>query len=152
MELHRLSSGVERPEPREFDLVAFARRVLRDYRDAAIVTDAAEVTFCTDSRRLATVLFAVLDNAALHGRAPIRVAVAPGEIVVSDSGGGFSPRLLTEATRPFTTGSRVSGQGVGLGLAIASVQMSILGGTLTVENDSGARVTLTLRGQRPLPD
>lgn len=103
----------------------------------------------TDSRRLAAVLFAVLDNALVHGAPPVEVSVTVDAISIKDGGSGFAPQLLSEATRPFSTGSRVAGRGVGLGLAIAAAQMRLLSGALLLDNcpPSGACVTVSLDAQ-----
>jgi signal transduction histidine kinase len=151
VELSRLNDGVEVAEFRTIELVTFLRALLGDYPSVAITSAPAAVQVRTDSRRLAAVLFAVLDNALVHGAPPVEVAVTAHAISISDGGSGFAPQLLREATRPFSTGSRVAGRGVGLGLAIAAAQMRLLSGALVLDNAerSGACVTVRLTPQVP---
>jgi signal transduction histidine kinase len=145
LELSRLTSGREIAEFGDVELVAFVAAVLRDYASVVIAQAPVEAPVRTDSRRLAAVLFAVLDNAIVHGAGPVEVRITPASIVVVDHGGGFSDQLLSEATKPFSTGSRVAGRGVGLGLACAAAQTALFSGVLLLDNEpgAGARVTVT---------
>ena len=149
VELSRLNDGVEVAELRTIELMTFLRTLLRDYPSVAITSAPVEAEVLTDSRRLAAVLFAVLDNALVHGAPPVEVSVTVDAISIKDGGSGFAPQLLSEATRPFSTGSRVAGRGVGLGLAIAAAQMRLLSGALLLDNcpPSGACVTVSLDAQ-----
>lgn len=153
LELSRLENGVEVAEQNRIDLIALVRAVLGDYPTVETVEGVAPLWIQTDSRRLATVLFAVLDNAIVHGAPPVRVLIGPRAIVITDHGPGLSASLLTEATRPFRTGSRVNARGAGLGLAIAAAQMRLLSGRLELDNDpnAGARVTVHLDTHSPAP-
>jgi signal transduction histidine kinase len=146
LELSRLTSGRESAEIGDVDLVAFVAAVLRDYPSVVIAESLAQAPVRTDSRRLAAVLFAVLDNAIVHGADPVEVRINADSIVVVDHGCGFSQQLLSEATKPFSTGSRVAGRGVGLGLACAAAQTALLSGSLRLDNEpsAGARVTVAL--------
>ncbi|NVY95969.1 HAMP domain-containing histidine kinase [Lactobacillus sp. DCY120] len=70
-------------------------------------------------------------------------------IVITDSGPGFSPAALKQAGEELYRGdlSRSGTGHFGLGLAIARLNLELLGGKLTWENTSAqgsARVTLTL--------
>jgi two-component system sensor histidine kinase MtrB len=146
VELSRLNNGGEVAELGTIELMTFLRTLLRDYPSVAITSAPVEAQVLTDSRRLAAVLFAVLDNALVHGAPPVEVAVTAEAISITDGGAGFAPQLLREATRPFSTGSRVAARGVGLGLAIAAAQMRLLSGALILDNAAaaGARVTISL--------
>jgi signal transduction histidine kinase len=146
LELSRLTSGRESAEFADVDLVAFARAVLRDYPNVVIAESLARAPVRTDSRRLAAVLFAVLDNAIVHGADPVEVRVTADSIVVVDHGCGFSEQLLTEATKPFRTGSRLAGRGIGLGLACAAAHTALFSASLLLDNEpgAGARVTVAL--------
>src|SRR5581483_8363591 len=88
------------------------------------------VPVSTDSRRLARILFALLDNAHRHGAPPVELEYGEREIAVSDGGAGFPPALLARATEPFVAG----GRGLGLGLAIAARQAALLGARLELGN------------------
>lgn len=146
LELSRLTGGVEVVDSQTVELITFVWTVLRDYPSVTVAGDDCELWLQTDSRRLAAVLFAVLDNAMLHGEAPVELQIAADAIVITDHGPGFPPRLLREAPRPFSTGSRVAGRGVGLGLAIAVAQMRLLSGALLLANAPQAGARVTIRG------
>jgi signal transduction histidine kinase len=133
VELSRLQSGAERLELTELDLAALLGSVCADYQGLRLEGPRA-LRMCTDSRRLARVLFTLLDNAYLHGAPPVTVSFDAGGISVEDSGSGFSPRVLARATQPFVTGERSRGRGVGLGIAIAARQVTLLGGELELTN------------------
>jgi signal transduction histidine kinase len=136
VELSRLQSGGERAECAPLDLATLLRAICADYPDLR-VDGPQNVPVSTDSRRLARVLFALLDNAYLHGAPPVSVTYDATEIAVSDSGPGLATELLSRAMEPFVTGERARGRGVGLGLAIASRQAALLGAELHVSNAAG---------------
>lgn len=144
VELARLTRGFETAALSDVELVAFVRTVLRDYPGVAMTSTVAELWRETDSRRLAAVLFAVLDNAMLHGTSPVELGITAVAIVITDHGPGFPERVLADGAKPFSTGSRVAGRGVGLGLAIADAQTRLLAGALCLANarKAGARVTI----------
>ena len=137
VELSRLERGAERAEFAPLDLARLLGAVRADYPQVFFDGPASAIVK-TDSRRLARVLFVLLDNAHVHGSAPVEVRYDERAIVVSDSGPGFAPRLIERATEPFVTGEHADGRGIGLGLAIAARQMALLGGTLEVSNQTGA--------------
>jgi signal transduction histidine kinase len=136
VELSRLQRGGERAESAPLDLATLLRTISADYPQLQI-HGPQQLPVSTDSRRLARVLFALLDNAYLHGAPPVSVSFDATEIVIEDSGPGFAAGLLPRATEPFTTGARAHGRGVGLGLAIAARQAALLGAALQLSN--GAR-------------
>jgi two-component system OmpR family sensor kinase len=89
---------------------------------------------------LAQVVGNLLDNALLHGQAPIKVCVdrvdaAAGDTVarleVEDSGPGMDAQLLATATRRFTRAAASrSRPGFGLGLALVAASVNRTGGEL----------------------
>ena len=111
------------------------------------------VAYC-DELRLEQVLINLVGNAldavaALPApRIAIDVAVADTsvEITVSDNGPGIPADALPRLFEPFFTTKEV-GQGLGLGLAIASSITRDCGGTLVARNEAngGAAFVLTLR-------
>jgi signal transduction histidine kinase len=149
VELSRLNDGFEVAELRTIELMTFLSALLRDYPSVVVTSAPAEAQVLTDSRRLAAVLFAVLDNALVHGASPVEVCVTADAISIKDGGSGFPPQLLSEATRPFSTGSRVAGHGVGLGLAIAAAQMRLLSGALLLDNGHPSGACVTVRFTAP---
>ena len=133
VELSRLQKGAERPELTELDLAALLRSICGDYPNLRL-EGPSTLRLLTDSRRLARVIFTLLDNAYLHGAPPVTVSFEAGGINVQDCGSGFSSRVLDRATQPFVTGERSRGRGVGLGIAIAARQAWLLGGELELSN------------------
>lgn len=102
-----------------------------------------------DRARLEQVFVNLLQNAseALADQ-PLRhihvtAARAGGQvrIVVADNGPGLPPEVMEALFLPFTT---TKPNGLGLGLVICQDIIREFGGTITVENDHGARFILTL--------
>lgn len=152
VELSRLQGGGERADCAPVDLATLVRSICADYPQLRL-DGPQNVPVSTDSRRLARVLFALLDNAYLHGAPPVSVTYDATEIAISDSGPGLAAGLLPRATEPFVTGERARGRGVGLGLAIAAHQAALLGAELRVSNaiDGGAVARLCFAAPTPLP-
>jgi signal transduction histidine kinase len=151
IELSRLERGVEHAEHAPVDLARLVGAVRADY--PTLVVDGTDTLIVqTDSRRLARILFAVLDNAFLHGAEPVRLHYDSAAIVVSDAGRGFAARVLGHATEPFVAGRRAWPSGAGLGLAIAARQAALLEAALELANapEGGARVTLQFGARTPL--
>ncbi len=152
VELSRLQGGGERADCAPVDLATLVRSICANYPQLRL-DGPQNVPVSTDSRRLARVLFALLDNAYLHGAPPVSVTYDATEIAISDSGPGLAAGLLPRATEPFVTGERARGRGVGLGLAIAAHQAALLGAELRVSNaiDGGAVARLCFATPTPLP-
>ena len=134
VELSRLSRGTERADCAPVDLARLVRAIRADYPQVDVV-GASSVLVSTDSRRLARILFTLLDNAHLHGAPPVTLSYDEEVVVVGDHGPGFAPALIASATEPFVIGEGALGRGVGLGLAIAAGQAVLLG----AERDCGWR-------------
>jgi signal transduction histidine kinase len=151
VELSRLQKGAERLELTELDLAALLRSICSDY-PKLLLEGPARLQMRTDSRRLARVLFTLLDNAYLHGAPPVTVSFDAAGISVQDCGNGFAARVLERAAQPFVTGEHAGGRGVGLGIAIAARQAWLLGGDLELGNSptGGALVRVRLPATVPL--
>jgi signal transduction histidine kinase len=147
VELSRLQSGAEHAELIELDLAALLRTICADYPELHL-DGPKQLRMTTDSRRLARVLFTLLDNAYLHGAPPVTVSFDAAEIRVADAGSGFAANVLEHAAQPFTTGERSRGRGVGLGIAIAARHATLLGADLELSNSptGGAVARLRLSG------
>lgn len=145
LEIARLDSGTATADLRWVDLGGFVTGVAHDRPGVTVSTNGA-CRIQVDPRRLERVLENVLDNAERHGAPPVEVVVLPGRIEVADHGPGFSTELLERAAERFTTGDPARGDGIGLGLAIASEQCHVLGGRLRLANrpGGGAQVTIDL--------
>lgn len=150
VELSRLDRGLERAELAPVDLARLLHAVSADYPDLSLDgPPAAHIE--TDSRRLARVLFVLLDNAQLHGAPPITLRYDEEAIVVSDEGRGFPANVLARAAEPFVTGRGTDGRGVGLSLAVARRHAALLGATLLIGNGEfgGAAVEVRFAGTGP---
>ncbi len=107
--------------------------------------------------RLTQVMLNLLLNAAdaMKGQGKIKIEARvlsdsdQIELVVSDSGPGFSPAIKARLFEPFATTKPV-GQGTGLGLAVSHTLIEGMGGTISADNGEhgGARLTIVLRKPR----
>lgn len=111
-----------------------------------------------DKRRLERILVNLVENALLHGTAPVDVdyrrAASPSagqrmiEIAVTDHGPGIPVEHLPHVFDRFYKAdpSRSSSRGSGLGLAIARENARLLGGDITAANlpHGGARFVVSL--------
>lgn len=134
LEISRLEAGVETPVSSEVDLTALANSACGDL-PVRVVGTGARVR--SDPRRIARIISNLAENACRHGGDPVLVEVEDGRVRVSDKGPGFSPEMLKHATERFTSGSSARRGGIGLGLAIAAAQATVIGATLTLENPVG---------------
>jgi two-component system C4-dicarboxylate transport sensor histidine kinase DctB len=116
--------------------------------------DATPIVAYCDELRLEQVLINLVGNAldAVAATTAPRIAIdvevadTTVEITVSDNGPGIPADALPRLFEPFFTTKEV-GQGLGLGLAIASSITRDCGGTLVARNEAngGAAFVLTLR-------
>jgi signal transduction histidine kinase len=144
VELSRLQRGSERAERSALDLGRLVAAIRADYPQLE-TAGPPSVLVNTDSRRLARILFALLDNAHLHGAPPVTLSYDQDAIVLRDGGPGFAPVMLARATEPFVTAKPSRGRGVGLGLAIAARQAALIGATLELANGPAGGAVVTLR-------
>ncbi|TFW16324.1 sensor histidine kinase [Duganella callida] len=106
-----------------------------------------------DAPRLVQLLSNLLKNAIVHGSAsaPVRVRVTQGggmfELAVSNSGPAIPAEIQSQLFQPFwRSATEQGGQGLGLGLFIASEIAVSHGGTLEVAS-SDAATTFTYRSR-----
>jgi signal transduction histidine kinase len=105
------------------------------------------------ARDLERVVRHLLDNAARHARAGVRLVARDEDaavvVMIDDDGAGIPPEARTLVLERFTrldeARTRDAG-GTGLGLAVASELVAAAGGTLVVDESplGGARLRLTL--------
>lgn len=94
-------------------------------------------------------LAALLDNALTHTRAgDVRISAAQTNgrvlLTVSDQGPGILPELVDRIFEPFFRVAS-SGEGYGLGLAIAAQAIEIMGGEITVSSTVGSGTAFTVQ-------
>jgi signal transduction histidine kinase len=144
VELSRLDRDTERPDWAPADLRGLVDAICVEYPQVELAGP-EELTVLTDPRRLARILFVLLDNAHLHGAPPVSLHYDATAIVIRDSGEGFAPSLLERATEPFVAADRARGLGLGLGLAIAARQAALLGAGLELSNNDGGGAEAVVR-------
>lgn len=153
--LARLRQGVLEVRHERVDLAAVAREAEERLRPRATeagveVRLRGDGSAEADHGRTLQVVTNLLENAIRVSPrgGGIEVAVAPGEIRVSDEGPGIPAEELPRAFEHFHLRSRVGGNtgGAGLGLAIVAELSAAMGGKATVENlpNAGARFTVHL--------
>ena len=104
-----------------------------------------------DSDRIQQVLLNLIDNAAKHGRSPVRISAGTSNglvtIAVSDSGPGIAPgereRIFEKFYRAGPQLTRLSG-GTGLGLYISRELTRRMGGRLRVDSEPGEGATFVV--------
>lgn len=110
----------------------------------------APATIATDPERLEQAIAALVDNAIKftdHGRVAVAVSLTAGQrcrIEVHDTGSGMAPDGVSRLTESFVTGDPSPSRthpGVGIGLAIASRLLALLGGRLGARSQPGSGTT-----------
>jgi PAS domain S-box-containing protein len=109
-----------------------------------------------DSDRIQQVLLNLIDNAAKHGRSPVRISAGTSNglvsIAVSDSGPGIAPgereRIFEKFYRAGPQLTRLSG-GTGLGLYISRELTRRMGGRLRLESEPGEGATFVVELASP---
>jgi two-component system, OmpR family, sensor kinase len=114
-------------------------------RTILVQSDGSMIT--ADRQRLEYALGNLLDNALTHGAGKVElIARRDGdavEIRVRDHGSGFTDSYLAHPFVRFAP-TASTGRGTGLGLAIVQAIAEAHGGVVSVGNDEGAAVTLSL--------
>jgi signal transduction histidine kinase len=114
-------------------------------RTIMVQSDDSMIT--ADRQRLEYALGNLLDNALTHGAGKVELvgqrSADAVEIRVRDHGGGFTPSYLAHPFVRFAP-TASTGRGTGLGLAIVEAIAEAHGGSVSIRNDDGAAVTLSL--------
>jgi two-component system sensor histidine kinase CiaH len=157
--LARADAGAAQLQLAEADIDALVHDVVDSFRPVAeargITVGLAEThagSAVVDAERIAELLRILVDNAIRHGGPAVHVTLAsrrlPGqvELEVADDGPGIPAAERARVFERFRRGDESrTGNGFGLGLAIAGWIASAHGGRLTLDdNRPGLRVRLTL--------
>ena len=153
----RMGGGIPVKRQRVDDLADVLKRAIREVEVShpdAILVDSLAVPagiYC-DALRLSQLLSNLVGNAVTHGdkTAPVHVNSwsQDGEIFISvlNQGAPIANQLLPFLFEPFTRSEAgLHGEGLGLGLYIASQIAKAHGGTLTVTSTLEAGTTFTTR-------
>jgi two-component system, OmpR family, osmolarity sensor histidine kinase EnvZ len=147
-----MARAEEEPLNGRVDLAALCRELAQDQADVHLHPGSAQPVWLQPANALALerALNNLLDNARLHGAAPIELAlnIETGHalLMVRDHGPGITPAARDDMLQPFTRGES-SRQTPGTGLGLAIVQRTALrhGGTLELgDAQPGLRVVLRL--------
>jgi signal transduction histidine kinase len=128
----------------------FALRARAEGREL-VVDASAGVDVLADGPRLEQALGNLVDNALRHGRGEVRLSAVERdgsiELHVEDHGAGFPPEFLPRAFERFARADEArSGEGAGLGMAIAGVIATSHGGSAHAANrdHGGADVWISI--------
>ena len=152
--LARSDEGRIPTEPRAIPLDAFAADIAAGFDQAEVIADVpAGTEVIADPDRLRQAVANLVENALLHGAAPVRITAAAGDgervISVSDSGPGFPEDLRGRETERFARGKASrSTPGSGLGLAIVDAIAVAHGGSVSIGGAPGGGAEVALH----LPD
>jgi signal transduction histidine kinase len=144
----RLSLNRESVTVRDLLMEMAERGRGRAQLEARTITVRADDSMITaDRQRLEYALGNLLDNALTHGAGNVELAGQRNgdavEIRVRDQGAGFSDSYLAHPFERFAP-TASTGRGTGLGLAIVQAITQAHGGGVSLGNDNGAAVTLSL--------
>ena len=152
LDLSRLETGTVRAHAHSIDLLDAVVETVRTTSDPSRVEVAIEADVplvLADLGLLDRVLANVVENALHHSREEIRITagrIGPNvELRVVDRGPGVRD---ADKERIFAAFQRVgdapSGDGLGLGLAVARGLMTVMGGSLVPEDTPGGGLTMVL--------
>ena len=165
--LARLDADALALRRERLDLAAFARDRVAAFGSAAdsagvdLAFEGTPAPVAFDPAQVETAVYNVVANAVKFtpagGRVRVRVAPADGGavVVVADSGAGVSPADLPHLFERFYQGDTAqahSGEGTGLGLALAREIVLLHGGTITAESTLGAGTTVRIWLPAGTPD
>ncbi len=168
LDLNRMDSGTMQPEWRRFDLAAFIRNAVEDFRIAAqerglnleFSSSPEPVHIIADPYLLERVLHNLLSNALrFTTQGHIRLRVSSGtdhaDIEIEDTGRGIDPDNLPRIFDRFFGTSGI-GPGSGLGLSLARDIIQLHGGSIQAESQTGVgscfTIRLPARRQEPAPE
>ncbi|HSF97020.1 MAG TPA: HAMP domain-containing sensor histidine kinase [Thermohalobaculum sp.] len=149
----RLEAGVTGDLAQPVDLVALAAEECARYPDCSVSGFAPEIE--GDPVLLRRLLRNLLENAHLHGAAPVRVELSRDvdgvRLTVSDAGSGIPEAEREKVFRPFyRAGGKQNVKGHGLGLPLVRQIAEIHGGTAEAlaPGETGSAIRVTLPGRR----
>lgn len=130
------------------DMATLLGQVAADHGDAVEIDVAPGLSATLRPNAVARAIDNLVTNALRHGAPPVRIAARQSGsilcVAVSDGGPGIDPARAQDLIRPFARGDAArSGEGAGLGLAIAHRVAAAHGGRLRFDR-SGGQFTVLL--------
>lgn len=125
------------------DIAKLIEQVARDHGESAVEIDVEPaLSVRLRPNAVARAIDNLVTNALRHGAPPVRIAARQSgarlRIAVSDGGPGIDPACMQSLIRPFARGDAArSGEGAGLGLAIAERVAAAHGGNLHFDRSAG---------------
>lgn len=166
-EMTRFQAGVNTPSFSAIDLCDLVREIGRATEiligdlgiSLKVLTPKAPLICRTDPEKLQLALFNILSNSCKFTRAGncifLSLEKSPGgaRITVTDRGQGILPDVLPMIFEPFysCSGDDPSRFGGGIGLSVAKMCLSTLGGGITVSSTPGKGTTVVLSLPAELP-
>ncbi len=164
LDLARIGSGAVELSSERVDIVALARQAIESTQAVALsrgnsitlAADAQTMFAVGDSERLEQCLVQVLDNAAKfteNGKIEVKIAQrwesgrALVDVTVRDTGIGMSQRQVERAFHSLEQGDETYTkrfEGVGMGLALTSRLVALMGARIKVESEEARGTTVTL--------
>jgi signal transduction histidine kinase/CheY-like chemotaxis protein len=171
LDLSKIEAGRIELEPRPVDLPSLLQDLVRLFdieKSKYGATFSAQFSLgnhsvaVLDPERFKQILINLVVNGFKYGRqslVQLEVAVREGQpkpvlaVQVSDGGIGMSPEQVSQAFVPFEQVNKTS-EGAGLGLAIVSQLVSLMGGTIAIDSTpgQGTKVSVMLPFEEAAPD
>jgi PAS domain S-box-containing protein len=166
LDLSRLEAGMMKLESQPLDVVAEMQNVAaRVHHEAieptaavAVRTPGAPVVIETDPEALRRVLDNLIGNAVKFTSADGQVTCSVDtstsrvELVIDDTGVGIDRSFLPRIFQPFvqeSSGIDRTFEGSGLGLAVTSQLVDLMGGAIDIESEKGVGTRVTVSLPRP---
>jgi signal transduction histidine kinase len=152
LDLSRLEADSLRIVPSVVDVAERLHELIRascDRPEDVQLTVESGLVVVLDRQALDRIVSNLLANAVRHGEPPITVSARASarelEITIEDRGRGIEPGLADRVFDRFTRGETTSGEGAGLGLAIARSFAQAHGGSLRFEPATPHGASFVLR-------
>lgn len=158
LNISRLESGHIKPKNNWCDISELVYEVVKrveenNHTRKINISVSTEMPLCfLDEGMLDQVLYNLLNNAVIHTDASARIEISASchadllEIIIEDSGKGFSDKEMKEIFHKFSRKKEEGAGGSGLGLSIVKGFTEALGGTVTLKrgNEGGACFTILI--------
>ncbi len=171
LDLSKIRSAIGEPDWRRGNIVAYVGMIVETFEDYAASRsirlqfapqeDVVETTFVPEyiNKVMSNLISNALKFTAQGGKVKVATRHDDGRfrIRVSDTGRGIPAENLPHIFEPFYQGGNTDGVGTGVGLALVSQIVQLLGGTISVESSEGAGTTFHIalpirHAKAPSPD